>query len=128
MTDFAPGAVFEIAYPFCLEDATVGFDDEGPLRAKSWRPGVRWDAIGPEDDGAFANGVGKQIVTVVSTHKPAPFPERVFYTRQWETPEGKRFGKGRLFIKTVQGFRSLIKGYRYTYELDRPFRGGRNDT
>lgn len=118
MSEITPGAVFQHDYPFILERAMVGFDEEGALYAKTWCPGVRFEPIGPEESGAFADGVGKQILTVVSVHKPRPFPERVFYTRKWLSPKGKSFGCGRLHIKTTQAFRRLISGYRYEYEVE----------
>lgn len=117
MSEIAPGAVFEVTHPFTLEDATLGYDENGPIRGKSWRPGVRFEMISHEDSGAFADAVGKQVLIVVGIYKPGTFPERTFYTRQWVSPRGKRFGKTRLHIMTTQAFRRLIKGYRYSYEV-----------
>ena len=117
MSEIEPGAVFELDHPFTRERSMVGWDDEGAMYANSWCPGVRFEPIGPEESGAFADGVGKQILTIVSTHRPGKYPLRIFYTRQWIAPNGKRFGKDNLHIRAIQSFRQLIKGYRYTYEI-----------
>lgn len=117
MSDICEGAIFEVVHPF-IKDKWQAIDEDGPCYAESWRPGVKFEPISPEDSGAFADGVGKQILTVISIHKPGRFPERVFYTRQWEAPNGKRFGKRRLLVKTSQDFRRIIAGYRYPYDLN----------
>ena len=59
---------------------------------------------------------GEMLLSVVSTHKPGKFPERIFYTRQWKDPEGKVFGKGALRVTTIGTFRRLLRGYRHKYE------------
>jgi hypothetical protein len=116
MSDFTPGAFIEVAHPFVLEEYS-GFDEDGPLKRMSWRPGVRFEMIGPEDSGSFADGIGKQVLTIISTHKPGRYPERVFYTRQWVSPDGHQFGKTKLRIITAAAFRTIIKGYRHRYEM-----------
>ena len=113
------GAVIEVAHPFILEEYN-GLDVDGPFTTKSWRPGVRMEQTGPEDFDPFADGVGTQIVTVVSKHKPGKWPERVFYTRRWRAPNGSEFGKTKMRITTVQAFRTLIKGYRHHYQMAEP--------
>ncbi|MGI9485439.1 MAG: hypothetical protein ACR2RF_06065 [Geminicoccaceae bacterium] len=115
MSEWQEGNKFEFDYPFVLEDSTIGIDEDGGVIAKSWRPGVRWEPVGPEDSDAFADGIGRQIVTVVSVHKPGRYPTRVFYTRKWKSPSGKVFGNPRLMVTTV--FAKLIRGYRYRFNL-----------
>lgn len=110
------GAVFEVPHPFILDDYE-GLDEDGPFKTKSWRPGTRPEMCGPEDCEMVADAMGVQIVTVVSTHKPGRFPERVFYTRRWRAPTGREFGQGKLHTKTSQAFRRLIKGYRHPFQL-----------
>ncbi len=112
----AIGQHFEFAYPFFREEVDL-FDGEGTAKTLSWRPGVRHELVDQGDAVAVADGVGKQIVTVVSIHKPGRFPERVFFTRQWEDPNGKRFGKPKLRIKTSPLFRKLVAGYEFEYEV-----------
>lgn len=117
------GAVFEIAYPFVLDDYE-DIDEEGPHTVKSWRPGVRYEQrtihfFGDVDvtSDAVCDGMGKQLIRVISTHKPGRFPMRVFYIRQWLTPTNRLFGKTNCRVASIAGFRNLIKGYRH--EIDR---------
>lgn len=106
-------------YPFVLADYTH-YDEDGPVETKSWRPGVSNQFVHPDDFEPVAHGIGKQIVTVVSRHKPGRYPERIFYTRQWEDPKGRVFGKKRLLVKTTPAFKRLISGYQYGYRLVAP--------
>lgn len=106
----------EVAYPFFQDDYN-GLDEDGPYTAKTWRPGVRYEMVPPDDSEAVADGVGKMIMEVVSRHKPGRFPERVFYTRRWVDPTGKEFGKRRLMIATSQQFRRIANGYRFEYRV-----------
>lgn len=117
MTDpIVPGAFIEIRYPFVLEDVDPWFEGiEGTM--KSWRPGVRYQLVPPDDSEAVADAHGTMIMTVVSIHKPAHYPERVFYTRRWRSPLGKEFGKPRLIIVTAEKFRRLARGYQHKYRL-----------
>lgn len=95
-----------------------GFDEDGPFTAKTWAPGVYHINLPPDGDTETrADGIGVQIITVVSTHKPGRFPERVFYIRRWRDPVGREFGNPKLHIKTAQAFRRLIRGYRHEYVL-----------
>lgn len=114
-----PGAFIEVAHPFVREKYN-GLDEDGPFERMSWRPGVRFEHIPPDTGAFFADGVGKQTITIVSTHKPGRFPERVFYTRQWEAPDGHKFGKTKLLYKTIQAFRVLTRGYRHEFEMATP--------
>ena len=114
---YLAGTVFDVAYPFVREDVQL-FGEDGHYTTKSWRPGVRFEPVYPDDSEAVADGMGAQIVTVVSTHKPGPtWPERVFYTREWRNPTGGRFGKKGLRVKTTAAFRRLIQGYRHHFEM-----------
>lgn len=106
------------SYPFILEEVSL-FDGESERIEKRYRPGVRTVLL-PPDGGStedYADGVGLQIVTVISTHKPGKFPERVFYTRQWKDPAGNVFGKTKLFTKTRGHFNRLIRGYAFEYKV-----------
>ena len=107
------GDIFEVPYPFVRE--TIDLHGE---EIESWRPGVGFEMVSHDDGAAFAEGLGKQIVEVVSIHKPGRFPERTFYTRKWETPSGKLFGKPGLRVKTTHAFRRLIAGYRHGFYLN----------
>ena len=117
------GQCVEVPYPFVLEEIET-FDADGPCKAMSWRPGVRFhsrtvrtwgDAHDVVD--SLADGIGKQIITVISTHKPGRYPLRVFYTRQWQAPNGKVFGKSACRVSSITAFRSLVRGYRHDFNL-----------
>jgi hypothetical protein len=116
--NIAAGEIFKVEYPFVMEDYQM-FDEDGPFAVKNWRPGVRYenvDNFGTVD--TKIDGKGIMHLTVVDVHKPGKFPTRVFYTRQWEGPDGKRFGKGNLHITTAQHFKRLAGGYRYWDTID----------
>ncbi|WP_020476222.1 hypothetical protein [Zavarzinella formosa] len=113
---FLEKQVFEFSYPFFHEEVEL-FDGESTYKTLSWRPGVRHELTAYGDPLAVADGVGSQIVTVVSVHKPGKFPERVFFTRQWKNPEGKVFGKTKLRVKTSPDFRKLVAGYGFKFEV-----------
>jgi hypothetical protein len=111
----------EIPYPFVLEDVALPPDDpEGNdyRTVKSWRPGVRFEPCGPDDTYAVADGVGAMILREISRHRPGRYPTRVFFTRQWRSPDGKSFGKGRLHVMSAQHFSRLCNGYRYGYVVN----------
>lgn len=64
--------VYECPYPF-IRDTYATYDECGPDAREVWNPGVRFN-----NDSAEADGAGKLILEVVSTHKPGRYPERVF--------------------------------------------------
>ncbi len=117
--DFAPGAVIVVAHPFVKEEFS-GYDEDGPYKRMSWRPGIKTEFVGPESTGTFANGVGAQIVTIISTHKPGKYPNRVFFTRSWRDPDGHQFGKTKLRMTTAGALRSICNGYRHEYDIVEP--------
>ena len=115
---FVPGAAIEVAHPFIREKYSGPLDGGDFVSDhEAWRPGVRIEMVPPDDSIFVTDGIGAQSLTIVSTHKPGRFPERVFYTRQWIDPDGKSFGKNKLRMTTAQAFRALIKGYRHKFEM-----------
>lgn len=121
MAEIEPGQVFTVAHPFVREEVSLPPDDPdatGLNLVMSWRPGIRHeqtDQWGSSD--TFAEGIGAQILTVVSVHRPGRYPARIFYTRQWRDPAGKLFGKPNLRIKAVSAFKTLVKGYRHGFTV-----------
>lgn len=113
------GQVFAIDYPFVRSSYTQ-YGDEGPVEVPTWRPGVQFVSVGPEDSGTVADGLGKAEFHVVSTHKPGRFPMRVCLTRRFVDPDGKAFGKGRLHIWTLEKFRRLTSGYQHLFGIGEP--------
>lgn len=116
------GKSYYAAYPFIREVYSYLMDIGGTgqnVNQLCWKPGVKYELIGPyaEDGTAVANGMGSVTYHVVSICPlPRPYPARVFYTRQWTSPDGRVFGKKNLRIITLVSFRSLIKGFRYHVE------------
>lgn len=106
-----------VAYPF-VRVRLETWDADGASNVLSWRPGIRYVWIGPENTEAVAHGMGLMKLMVVSRHKPGRYPERVFYTRKWVDPEGKEFGKSRCLIATAEKFNRISKGYRIEYRID----------
>lgn len=119
--EFEAGHTYRVLYPFVLEDVELPPDDPEatqPAVVKSWRPGV---VMEQEDQQSFygaADAMGQMLLTVVDIHKPGRFPTRVFYTRQWEDPSGRVFGKGALRITTLPAFKRLMRGYRHEFWVD----------
>ena len=100
----------EIRYPF-HRGTFIEEDYDGRRESPTWNVGpldVR-DQYGQPT--YVAHGWGKMLIKVVSRHKPGKYPERIFYTRQWEDPDGKQFGKTCLRITTAQRFKRLISGF-----------------
>lgn len=118
-TDPHPGDVIDISYPFVRTTFTE-HDQDGSAEVPCWAPGVRFEDSGHGDyvhTHTYADGIGQQQITVAGRFKPGKFPERVFFTRKWRDPSGHLFGKGKLHIKTLGAFRSIVSGYRYKFEL-----------
>jgi len=104
------GDTFEVEYPFvrCLY---TEYDNDGPCDMASWKPGARYEEC-CDDVEAVADGIGKQVLTVVGTFQPPRFPGRVAFTVKWIDPNGNTFGKNRLHITIVDVFRRRVRGYR----------------
>lgn len=104
-----------IPYPFYrgerdLYDAATDTN----VRCKTWECGPEYENSGSDGGGvdAYAHGIGLMVLTEISRHKPATYPERVFFTRHFFDPEGKRFGKGGLRVATSKKFERLCGGYK----------------
>lgn len=113
----AKGAVEYVAWmPFKRIMYTPPPDDpEAPPQAfETWVPGWYHEALPPygEDSRPVWDGEGQEVRLVVSVHKPGRFPPRVFYTRQWRSPDGRQFGKTGLHMTTHQAFVSWRSGER----------------
>lgn len=113
------GEVFTIIYPF-VRDTYQSFDKDGIVEVPTWKPGVRFENVGPEDVGTVADGVGKAAFTVVDVFKPGRFPTRIFFTRKFTNPDGHTFGKGGLHICTLEKFRRLTRGYQHSFGIGEP--------
>ena len=109
-----------VKYPFVREEVIL-FDEEGTNTKMSWRPGTITET---DDEGyagsSVAHGEGEMILMEVGIYKPPGYPERTFYIRRWRTPDGEMFGKKNLRITTSSNFKTMLRGFRYKYELTEP--------
>lgn len=114
--------VITVPFPFVRTTYTPWNPDDlptagPPLVVDSWRPGTEtldaygWDAL------TVADGIGQIELTVVGRYTPPGYRERVFFTRQWIDPDGRRFGKRKLRVAGAVAFASMAQGYRYPFEL-----------
>ena len=113
-------AIHEVGYPFvrCTVDV---FDGEGGYTTiQSWKPGVEMRGILPYGEGGeeYADDIGFMVLTEVSRHKPGKYPERIFYTRSWITPDGVPFGKPGLRVAVKSKFDRLRKGYAHPFRVE----------
>ena len=116
MVEIDEGDVFTVKFPF-YRNIYSYHDNEGIIEEECWTPGTTWIGTPPDDTTCIANGHGYVKYTVVSIFKPGKYPTRVFFTRKFIDPDGKVFGKNKLYITTVSAFRNRIKGYQHEYEM-----------
>jgi hypothetical protein len=114
--EFKIGAEIEVAHPFVREEYH-GFDEDGPFKRMTWRPGVRPEPVYPDDAEEVADGIGTQIITIISIHKPGRYPTRIFFTRRWRDPQGHEFGKTKLCTAVQSAFRTRCNGYRHEFRV-----------
>ena len=104
---------YNVTCPF-VKETYEALEEDGPVSVPSWRPGVRWEHVYPDDSRPVADGIGLVTYWLVSIHKlPAPYPARVFFTRKWIDPDGKVFGKNKLHIMTVSAFKRRLQSYKF---------------
>jgi hypothetical protein len=119
MTDkpeFTEGQIIEVVYPFVRD--TYGYmEEDGPVTMNSWKPGVRYEMTAPDDGGAFCDGEGKMILTVIAICKPGRYPTRVFFTRKFIPPNGAPFGKNDLRMVGIEKFRRISRRYGVYYDV-----------
>lgn len=114
MMEITAGTICTVDYPFIR----AKFDSYGE-DLESWRPGIAYRMRGPEEGAeAYANAMGKMVLTVVSIHKPGRFPTRVFFTRQFITPDGHVFGKQKCLAMTLGPFRARTRGFMHPFIID----------
>lgn len=102
------GDVVRHPYPFTKMDGPCWSDLDKGAQVR-WRAGV-WDTrfVQPDNFQPVAHGMGEVIMTVVHVAKlPKPYPRRVFYTRQFITPEGMEYKKSGLIIHGINKFRKV---------------------
>lgn len=109
----------KIKYPFIEQKDTLMIDE---YDYGDWIPGARFE--GAESHCPFdglageADGEGYMLIKIIKkVPMPKPYTMKVFFTREWIDPDGKRFGNKMLRMKGEQAFSNMIKGYRYDYDL-----------
>jgi hypothetical protein len=126
MSEIEIGVTTRARYPFVRCKAKViDWTTGNPIEVDSWRPGIDWRPksayyyYGEDENAPVADGEGFILLTPVAVcPMPGRYRDRVFYTRQWEGPDGKVFGKHGLLVTTVESFRVMLSGYRYWHELE----------
>ncbi len=105
MISFQPGQIWRMPCPFRLEEYS-GCDEDGPFTSKSFVPGGRIIATGPDGEMRIEHdGLGEEIRTIVAVLPVPGWPTRVAYTVKWKPPRGAAFGKRRLKVTTASHFR-----------------------
>lgn len=115
--ELAIGYTFSVKFPFYKTTTSLSDGDGGGFVIETWAPGVLSNILGPGDIEYIAHGEGLMFLTVVGVYKPGKFPVRIFFTRQWQDPSGKCFGRQKCHIVTLQKFKRLIRGYAIHYTL-----------
>ena len=111
------GETYRVKYPFIMAEHTTVDLDGQPVCKECWRPGTRDEFVPPDTGEAVADDEGAMLLTVVDIHKPGRYPERVFYTRKWEDPEGGAFGATKLHITTTPTFKRRATSFYYEYRV-----------
>lgn len=121
----AIGEVFTVPYPFVRDELKDRQLNEAST--PTWKPGIRYASQqrycghGEIDEHVYgvADGIGSMRVTVVGVYRPGRFPTRVFYSRQWVSPEGKEFGKVNVLrIATLGWFNRMVRGYQHEFVVE----------
>jgi hypothetical protein len=104
------GLKSKIAFPFVI---VSGYSPDGePVDV--WKPGIRMEALAPDDAEAVCDGDGFMLSEIVGVYKPKGFMTRVFWRRWWQNPDGKVFG-GKLQVTSTEKYRRLNKRYMHFY-------------
>jgi hypothetical protein len=118
-----PGEVYTLRFPFKrgefdpypdYEDPASGALFCAPKKQPTWVPG--WDG-GADQYGEhqWCDGWGLEVRAVVGVFRPGHYPERCFYTRSWQDPDGRVFGRKGLRVIPSRDFRSWARGSRYRF-------------
>lgn len=102
------GTKFSRPHPFTM----VTENKHDPEREyERWRPGA-WELVMHGTSSiAACHEMGTVTFTVVSTHKPPGYPERVFFTRQFFLPDGEKYAPARLMNCVKRKFLRDVANY-----------------
>lgn len=101
---FEPGQIWQMQCPFIQEEISLP-DVDGFAITKSWRPGLRYEPVAPDDYKPVCDGSGHEFREIIAVVPIPGWPTRIFYTRHYLPPTGPRFGKKRLRVTTAANFR-----------------------
>ena len=112
-TKYEAGQTYERWTPFIVEDRELHtFDEDGgsSRTIKSWRPGVKHRAVGPEDSQMEWDGAGAEVRRIVGIASIEGGGSRILYRRTWRRPDGGEFGKATVRMTTPSGFTAWRTG------------------
>jgi len=115
--DIEIDGVYRVKFPFVMKDTSYHDATGEFIPDEGWVPGCDGEIVYPDDSEMVADDEGEMVLTVVDIHKPGRFPTRVFYTRKFIDPDGKEFGKNKLYITTVPTFERRASGYYFEYRV-----------
>ncbi len=107
MSKYAAGQVWRKATPFLVEDRLV-CDTFGQRTVRSWRPGIRWLQVAPDDSEPDSDGEGIEVRTIAAFVEIAGEVPRILYRRHLVDPTGKVFGKPKMRMTTPSAFSAWI--------------------
>lgn len=111
------GDVFERDHPFTWTTERGSAPDDVHER---WRPGA-WniDSVG-EDVLPSCTALGRVKFTVISMHRPPGYQERVFFTREFITPDGEKYAPARLMNCIARKFRKDVAAFPFRFDVEQP--------
>ena len=113
------GQVFSRWTPFIVEDRDIpdfgGETSFGTVSIKSWRPGVRYENVAPDDAEPVWDGEGMETRTIVAIAHIDGGGLRILYRREWQKPDGKTFGKKTVRLTTPSAFTVWGRGHSLSF-------------
>ena len=124
MLEIEPGSVFERDHPFTM---VVEGGPDPDLIFERWRPGA-WNVDSAGEDVLMScTALGRVKFTVISTHRPPGYQERVFFKREFTTPDGGRYAPAKLHNCIIRKFRKDVATFPFPFEVEHPSYGEGND-
>lgn len=113
--EFTAGEVFTRKHPFTFVVEKTGLPD---VEFEQWRPGA-WEStyLAPDEMIAACHAEGTVTYTVISSHRPPGYETRIFFKREFMTPEGKRYAPARLHNCILRKFVRDITKFQFQYEI-----------
>jgi hypothetical protein len=99
--------------PWPWHKAVTMMDHQG--HHYDWKLGAR--CVDRDEDDWACDGIGGIHIQEVGRYTPPGFGQRVFFTQQFEKPNGERVGKPKLKVIGAGAFTRHCRGYRYPFHL-----------